>query len=256
MRFTRARLTTFDDPQYRAYVQRMTMSRENQRATRPPRQRDLFGGEAEALLRAWLTEQGLELSERRILEYEERRDRNSIRKYRELDALVETGRSLQVFEVKASRTARAIGRARGQLLEIRGALKLIAPQVTPVILLVDTGIPTPAEVAELMRAPDAPPVPPLTLDDVFAADAKVVRVASLAAINPADERIPVLCFSLADIVAMAGDQPLHLDWEADEDDEPSPKGSPAAPPSVHTIGDDDSDEDDNPFAALRGAFKE
>ena len=50
MRFVRARLTTFDDPHYRAFVEQMTLARENQRAIRPPRQRDLFGGEAEQLL--------------------------------------------------------------------------------------------------------------------------------------------------------------------------------------------------------------
>jgi hypothetical protein len=253
VRFTRARLTNFADPQYRAYVQRMTMSRDNQRATRPPRQRDLFGGEAEAVLRAWLTAQGLGLSERRILEYEERRDRSSIRKYRELDALVEAPRALHVFEIKASRAANALRRALGQLAEVRGALSLIAPQVTTTILLVDTGIPTAADVLELMRAPDAPHTPPPTLADVLEAQPKLVLVNHLTEITPGDERVSVIRFSLEQIVALAGDQPLHLDWEADDDDTPPPP----KPPAIHTIGDDTPDDDDNPFAAaMRRALKE
>ncbi len=254
MRFTRARLTTFTDPQYRAYVQRMTMSRDNQRATRPPRQRDLFGGEAEALLRDWLTAQGLGLSERRILEYEERRDRSSIRKYRELDALVEAPRALHVFEIKASRSASSLRRALGQLAEVRGALSLIAPQVTTTILLVDTGIPTAAEVLELMRAPDAPHTPPPTLAEVLESQPKLVLIRSLTEITPGDDRVSVIRFSLDELVALAGDRPLHLDWSADDDDPPPPPRTP----TVHTIGDDTpDDDDDNPFAAaMRRVLKE
>lgn len=250
MRFTRARLTTFADPQYRAYVERMTMSRDNQRAVRPPRQRDLFGSEAEALLRGWLASQGLMLSERRILEYEQRRDRSAIRKYRELDALLEEPRSLHVFEIKASRSARALQRALGQLNEVHGALHLIAPQVSTTILLVDTGIPTAAEVDALMRQPDAPFTPPATLDDVLGAQPKLVLVNTLTEITPGDERVSVLRFSLADIVALAGDQPLHLDWAADEEED-----APPPAPTIHTVGAGD-DDDDNPFAALRRALKE
>ena len=253
MQFTRARLTTFDDPQYRAFVRSMTMSRDNQRATRPPRQRDLFGGEVENLLREWLVAQNLVLSERRILEYEERRGRSSIRKYRELDALVESGKTLHIFEIKASRAARAVSRAYAQLHDIRGALRLITPHIVTTILLVDTGIPTSAAVAELMRSADAPYSPPLTLDNVFSEGARVKLVHSLDQIQPSDDQISVLRFSVDDIIALAGGRPLHLDWAADDDDEPPP----APPPSIHTIGNDaDDDENDSPFAALRGSFKE
>ena len=251
MRFLRARLTTFDDPHYRAYVERMTMSRENQRAIRPPRQRDLFGSEAEALLRQWLVDQGLSLSERRILEYEERRDRNAIRKYRELDALIEQERALHIFEVKASRTAMALRRAQTQLREIRGALKVIATTITTTLLLVDTGIPTAAEVAALMRQPDAPPLAPLTLAEMLAQQSSLMLVERLDQIGLGTNTIHVVRFTLPEIVAMAGDQPLHLDWEADEHDELPPP----PPPIIHTIGTDD--DDDNPFAAaLRRAMED
>ncbi len=252
MQFVRARLTTFDDPQYRAYVERMTASRDNQRATRPPRQRDLFGGEAEALLRDWLREQGLNLSERRILEYEERRSQRLIRKYRELDALVEAERTLHVFEMKASRTAHALRRAYAQLRDIRGALRLVAPNISTTILLVDTGIPTAADVAALMQQPDAPPEPPYTFDEMIAGHSGLRVISSVEQIEASAEHTNVLRFSLERLIAMAGDQPLHLDWEADEED----AIPPPPPPIVHSTSDDD-DDDDSPFAAaLRRALEE
>ena len=40
----RPRLLTEDDKHYRAYVAGFALQRKNQKAIRPPRQRDLFGG--------------------------------------------------------------------------------------------------------------------------------------------------------------------------------------------------------------------
>lgn len=254
MRFTRARLTTFDDPHYRTFVARQTMGRDNQRAIRPPRERDLFGGEAEALLREWLAAQGLALSDRRILEYEERRGGRSIRKYRELDGLVEGDRRLHVFEIKASRTAQSLRRGYGQLREVRETLRLIAPTVRSTVLFVDTGIPTPAEIAELMRQEDAPPHPPQTLEQVLDDVAGLRLVASLDEAGAVADQIGVLRFSLDQIIALAGERPLHLNWAADEDEDLPPP----PPPARHTIGgDEDDDDDDSPFAAaFRRAQKE
>src|SRR5690242_11842426 len=110
--YGRPRLITEDDKRYHAYVEQFAIARRNQKAMRPPRQRDLFGGEAEAALRQWLGER-VELDERRILEYEERRNRRGFIKYRELDALTIEGRHAHVFEIKASRTASALRRAVG-----------------------------------------------------------------------------------------------------------------------------------------------
>lgn len=64
--YARARLTTEDDRRYRAYVETFKLQRKNQKAIRPPRQRDIFGGQAEAALRDWLAAR-LPLDERRIL---------------------------------------------------------------------------------------------------------------------------------------------------------------------------------------------
>lgn len=45
--YSRPRLITEDDKYYRAYVESFKLQRKNQKAMRPPRQRDLFGAEAE-----------------------------------------------------------------------------------------------------------------------------------------------------------------------------------------------------------------
>ena len=71
-----ARLISADDKQYRAFLAQIMLGKENQRAIRPPRARDLFGGEAELALRDWLA-QRYRLSERRIVEYLEHRGRSS-----------------------------------------------------------------------------------------------------------------------------------------------------------------------------------
>ncbi|MFD3162318.1 hypothetical protein [Herpetosiphon sp. NSE202] len=250
MRFVRARLTTFDDPHYRAFVEQMTIARENQRATRPPRQRDLFGGEAEQLLREWLTAQGQALSERRILEYDERSGRQTIRKYREIDALVEVGRSVHVFEVKASRSAHTIRKAATQLHDIRAALQLIIPRVYTTLLLVDTGIPDAEAVQALMRSPDAPHTPPPTIADIIGNQSRFHLIEHPEQAQQWPDQISIRRFSLDQLVAMAGDRPLHLDWALDDDEEvPSP-----LPIKRQTVADDPDDDTDNPFAALLGAL--
>ena len=48
-RFSRARLIDTNDAQYRAFVRQIMIGKDNQRPTRPPRARELFGGEAEAV---------------------------------------------------------------------------------------------------------------------------------------------------------------------------------------------------------------
>src|SRR5215210_1093232 len=143
------------------------IGKDNQRATRPPLPRDLFGGEAEAALRDWLA-QRYTLSDRRIVEYLEHRGRSAIKKYRELDAVVlPDAKSIEVFEIKASQKAASVRRAAHQLHETRAILGMLFRRVHTTILLVDTGIPNAADVAELMASEDAPTVPPPTLDEVL-----------------------------------------------------------------------------------------
>lgn len=247
-RYARPRLIAWDDKRYRAYVQQFILQRQNQKAMRPPRQRDLFGGEAEIALRGWLAGH-YALSEWRILEYEERRGRNASTKYRELDALLIQDRQASVFEIKASRTAGALRRAVGQLRETREILRLLYPQVYATVLLVDTGIPTAEEVAAMMAVDDAPPRPPQTLDEVLESLPEVHLIASLDQATGDTAGVDLLRFSVNDIIALVGAENLSLDWEADELE---PEEAPELPPASATIystANDEDEADDNPFAA-------
>ena len=110
-RCSRPRLIDTSDPHYRAFMRQIMLTRANQRASRPPSARDLFGGEVETALRGWLEER-LMLSPKRIVEYVEQRGNSAVKKYRELDGVVIADpKTAHVFEMKASRRAGSIRRA-------------------------------------------------------------------------------------------------------------------------------------------------
>ncbi len=177
--YARPRLLTEDDRRYRAYVDGFKLQRKNNKATRPPRQRNLFGGEAEAALRGWLAPR-VELDERRIIEYEERRNKRAFVKYREVDALAVDERSIWAFEFKASRSASSLRRAVGQLQETRQILRLLRHNVRVTIMLVDTGIPASAEQVDALMASDRPPSRrPELLSEALAA-LPILRLVELA----------------------------------------------------------------------------
>lgn len=250
-RYARPRLITADDKRYRAYVQQFIIQRGNQKAMRPPRQRDLFGGQAEGALRGWLAAQ-LDLSDRRILEYEERRGRSAVTKYREIDALALGDGEAAIFEFKASRTAGAVRRAVGQLRETREILSLLYKRVTATVLLVDTGIPTADEVAALMVGPEPPPRPPQTLDQVLAGLPEVHLAVSLDDRSGDRAGVDLLRFSVDDIIGLVGAENLSLDWEADEQ-EPEEADEPPASEQVYSTESDEGDDDNPLAAALRKA---
>lgn len=260
-RFSRPRLINTDDPQYRAFVRQIMIGKDNQRPTRPPRARELFGGEAEAALRDWLAGQ-LPLSDRRIVEYLEHRGRSAIKKYRELDAVaIPDQKSVQVFEIKASQKATSVRRAVQQLRDTRAILGMLFFRVSVTILLVDTGIPDARAVAELMAAEDAPPVPPPTLDEVLALLPQVKLVGSLAERDLGPDAVNLIRFGVDDIVALAGAENLHLNWDEEEEDtaedEPPADEPPAGPSYAYTTDEAPDDDDDNPLAAaLRRAMKQ
>jgi hypothetical protein len=258
-RFSRPRLISADDKQYRAFLAQIMLGKDNQRAIRPPRARDLFGGEAEAALRDWLA-QRCTLSERRIVEYLEHRGRSALKKYRELDAVVLLdSKTIQVFEIKASRKASSLRRAAQQLRDTRAILGMLFHHVYTTILLVDTGIPTAEQVAELMAAEDAPTVPPPTLDEVLAQLPQLRPIESLDQRDPDPQIIGLLRFSVEDIIALAGAENLHLDWDEDED-EPEvgeETQAPEEPRYAYSTEEPAADEEeDNPLAAaLRKAME-
>jgi len=257
-RFSRPRLIDTNDGQYRAFVRQIMIGKDNQRATRPPLPRELFGGEAEAALRDWLG-QRFALSDRRIVEYLEHRGRSAIKKYRELDAVaLSDQKTVEVFEIKASQKANSLRRAAQQLNDTRAILGMLFRRVNTTILLVDTGIPTADDVADLMALEDAPPVPPPTLEEVLAILPRVHLAASLDARDPDPEIVNLLRFSVEDIVALAGGENLHLNWEDQDDQEAAEQPEePARPAFAYTTDEPAAveDEDDNPLAAaLRKAM--
>jgi hypothetical protein len=245
--YARARLTTEDDRRYRAYVETFKLQRKNQKAIRPPRQRDIFGGQAEAALRDWLAAR-LPLDERRILEYEERRNRTAQIKYRELDALAIVDNVAWVFEIKASRTASALRRAVAQLNETRQILHLLFHRVGVTILLVDTGIPADTAAADaLMMSEHPPPRRPEPLAEVLAALPQLRLIGDLNARSEADDQVNLLLFSVDDIIALVGAEHLALNWEEDDMFDDSELEPP--PPASLFASSGDDDDDDNPLAA-------
>jgi hypothetical protein len=252
-RFSRARLIDASDSQYRAFLRQIMISKDNQRPTRPPRARELFGGEAEAALRGWLG-QHYTLTERRIVEYQEHRGRTPIKKYRELDAVaLPDPKSIEIFEIKASQRAASIRRAAQQLRETRQILGMLFLRVHTTILLVDTGIPTAADVAELMASEEAPTVAPPTLDEVLATLPHVRLAGALEARDGDPEAISLLRFSVEDIVALAGAENLHLNW--DEEDEEAIE-EPERPAYVYTTDEPAAEEqDDAGSSALAEALR-
>lgn len=259
-RFSRARLTDANDPQYRAFLRQIMIGKDNQRPTRPPLPRELFGGEAEAALRDWLG-QHFALSERRIVEYNEHRGRTAIKKYRELDAVaIPDPKTIEVFEIKASQKALSVRRASQQLRDTRSILGMLYFRVRTTILLVDTGIPDAQAVAELMAGEDPPTFAPHTLDEVLTQLPHVRLAPSLAERDPSPELVNLLRFSVDDIIALAGAENLHLDWdepEQDEDTDEAEETTLEKPGYAYTTdAPATDDEDDNPLAAaLRRAMK-
>lgn len=252
-RFSRPRLIDANDKQYRAFLTQIMIGKDNQRPLYPPSERDLFGGEAEAALRDWLG-QRYTLSDRRLVEYLEHRGRSAVKKYRELDAVVlHDAKTIQIFEIKASRKATSLRRAAQQLRDTRAILGMLFSRVYTTILLVDTGIPTAEEVATLMASPEAPPVPPPTLDEVLATLPQVRLIAALDEHSADPLIVDLLRFSVDDIIALAGAEQLHLNWE-ETDEEPLEEVEPA-PRYAYTTEQPPADDDDDDGGALGAALR-
>src|SRR5262249_1538181 len=126
----------------------------------------------------------------------------------------------------------------------------------------DTGIPTAEDVAGLMAAEDAPPMPPPTLDEVLALLPRVHLARSLDARDPDPEIVNLLRFSVEDIIALAGEEHLHLNWREEEEEEPEVSEEPEEPAKpayaypTEDPPDSEDKDDDNPLAAaLRKAMQ-
>jgi hypothetical protein len=139
----------------------------------------------------------------------------------------------------------------------------VYPRVTLTVLLVDTGIPTDADIAALLADPATPQAvrdglvpPPPTLAQVLEALPELRLVASLDERPDDPQAIALLRFGVDDIVALAGRENLHLDWSHDDEDDEDDQ-APAAPQQPVYSTENEPDEDDNPLAAaLRKAMQQ
>lgn len=249
MRFHRVRLHDADDPHYKAYLTALLAVKSNQKASRPPAQVALFGGEAEIIVRDWLASLH-PLRDKRFVEYDERVGSVLNRKYRELDAVVQPDPThIHVYEIKASRSVRALHKGLKQLQETRTILRSIIPHVTTTLVIVDTGIPTPADVLTLMQSDDPPARPPQTLADFQAQMPDVPVYADTEWTGVPSAERTLVCVPLATVIARgtALGMELHLDWEESEEEL---EDAGDVPPAVHYASQDtDDSDDDNPFAA-------
>jgi hypothetical protein len=261
-RYSRPRLIDDQDRQYRAFMEQIHLTHQNQKATRPPIARDLFGGEAEVALRAWLAER-IVLTDRRIVEYFEHRGNSAVKKYRELDAVaLPAPKTVHVYEIKASQRATSLYRARQQLHDTRTILKPLFAQIAITILLVDTSIPKTVQEAEQLQAelaarrPDRdPPALPLTLDDVLANAPNMRLIETLDEYIPDPEMIGVLRFRVEDIIALAGAENLHLEWNTEDELEDDAELPELERHSFSSDSADDAEEESPLAAALRKAME-
>ena len=165
-----------------------------------------------------------------------------------------------VFEIKASMKATSLRRAIRQLRDTQTILRMLFPRVHTTILLVDTGIPqTPEEAAAqraewIARRPDRQPPadPPPTLAGVLASLSQVRLVDTLAELPDNPDLVGLIRFTVDDIIALAGAENLHLDWDEEEDADEEP----GATDQYLYSSESGTDEEENPIAAaLRKALE-
>jgi hypothetical protein len=221
-RYGRARLITPDDPGYQAYLEPFRIARSYQRAMRPPSSRQVFGEQVEELLRNWLG-QSRPLSDRRYLEYEERRGEHWVLKYRELDALEIVSRdTIHVFEIKTSSSARSLRRGVLQLKEDREILSLLFPHVCATLLFVDTGM-VPAERGAALARMEM-----------------TVQLEELPKRAGLETEIGLLWIELPWVVELAGGgHNLSLEWMSEDEGRAGDALPGTEEPLVWTSGEDD-----------------
>jgi hypothetical protein len=167
---------------------------------------------------------------------------------------------VHVFEIKASQKAVRMRRASRQLHDTRTILRMLFPYVSATIMLVDTGMPTATDVAALMAEPDAPPEPPPTLEQILATLPHVRQITTLDDLDPSADVVNLLRFSVEDIIAMVGEENLHLDWdeeEVEDVEEVEPAEEPPAPRFAYSTEQADaSQDDDDEGGAFGDAWKQ
>ncbi len=190
----------FDDEDYQRYIAPFTLAREGWKPGAMSA-RSKFGQEVEEVVRAWLGERTNLLPER-VLQYTEWGGGRVARNYRELDAVEERPEGLFFYEVKASRNAGSLRRAIAQVRKTSRILSTIYKKVAGLIFFVYTDAEVLPELQEVIEEAEGVSFLPSFED-------------RLALSDP----IGVLFLSVDDIVTIAGQRDLTLEWVDEEGEE-------------------------------------
>jgi hypothetical protein len=191
--YERVRLVDFSDRRYRQLRARFASHRRGPVGSGPT-SRDLFSKDAERTLRRFIASQ-LRLTPLRIIRYHERAGFLTVEKYRELDGVALAGGRVILIEIKTTKNRTAVREGIAQLDMAREILAASFPEITTLLLVVDTDDTANSEVATYLSL------------------ARGLRIiGSLDEISD-DRRTHVMPFSVADIEALSR-MPVHLDWRS------------------------------------------
>ena len=196
--YSAVKLVGFDDPDYQEYIAPFVLARRRWKRA-PMAARAQFGQEVEEVLRDWLATQA-PLSPERVLTYIEHGGGRVARNFRELDAVEVVGLEALIFyEIKASRSLLAFRRAVSQVRKTAAILSTAFKLVRGVILFVCTDDDVRPEIEQV-----------------------VVKVDELSLLAGLEDRLAlvrptgVLLMGVGDVVALAGERRLTLEWEDEE----------------------------------------
>jgi hypothetical protein len=189
-RYNRVRLVDFNDRRYQLLRARMSSRRAASGAG--PDSRARFSKDAERTLR-WFIGSQLRLTPLRIIHYYERIGFRSVERYRELDGVALAGSRLILVEIKTTKNATAVRQGVAQLDTARSILSPSFPEITTVLLVVDTDDSSNSEVATYLSTTP-----------------RLKFIGSVDELSN-DPRTHVMPFSVADIEAFSRN-PVHLDW--------------------------------------------
>ncbi len=199
-KFSNVKLIDFDDEGYQRYVAPFLLARKRWKPGAISA-RSRFGYEVEEVIRVWLAEHTTLVPER-VLQYTEWGHGRQARNYRELDAVEQRPDGLFFYEIKASRSAQSLRRGIAQVKKTGHILSTAFKGVKGFIFFVCT---------------DAEVLPELQV--VIEETEGVSLLASFQERETWPEPVGVLVLSVADIVAIAGEEALTLEWEDEEGEE-------------------------------------
>lgn len=199
-KFSNVKLIDFDDEDYQRYIAPFLIARESWKPG-PMSARSRFGYEVEEVIRAWLAEHTTLIPER-VLQYTEWGHGRQARNYRELDAVEKRPDGLFFYEVKASRSAHSLRRGIAQVKKTGHILSTAFKGVKGFIFFICTDEEVLPELQEVIEEAE-----------------DVSLLTSFEERETLPEPVGALVLSVADIVAIADEDALTLEWEDEEGEE-------------------------------------